>query len=96
MSLPFELSTVRSVTFYKRDELTTDLICCDVDVDHTDGVLTWFNHEEADDWINCIEAFETLPGFDTNWRSKVVQPPFAYCVTLAYLREGVEPAASKD
>jgi hypothetical protein len=29
-SLP--LGQIESVTFYKRDEITTDLICCDVQV----------------------------------------------------------------
>jgi hypothetical protein len=26
------LSDIQQVTFYKRDELTTDLICCDVEL----------------------------------------------------------------
>lgn len=96
MTLPFGLADVRRIAFYKRDEIATDLLCCDVEVDDPSGRRTWFNHEESDEWAAWLAEFETLPNFDEDWRSKVCQPSFALCVTVAYEREAVEPAAPKD
>jgi hypothetical protein len=36
------LNQVERVTFYKRDEITADLICCDVEI----GGQVWTFHEE--------------------------------------------------
>lgn len=73
-------SAVQKVTFYKRDEITTDLICCDVEVDGA----TWFFHEEADGWDLLIKHLEQLPDFRSEWQPKVVQPPFATSEFVAY------------
>jgi hypothetical protein len=40
------LAGIDRVMFYKRDEITTDLICCDVAVDGT----VWTFHEELGGW----------------------------------------------
>jgi len=79
-SLP--LGQIESVTFYKRDEITTDLICCDVQVSGT----IWFFHEEMDSWAALIQHLEHLPGFRADWRAAVVQPPFAENRTVAFQR----------
>ena len=86
MSVPFALANVRKVVFFKRDELTTDLICCDVEVNSADGTKTWFNHEEEVSWQEWLEVLGTLPGFDSDWHSKVYLPPFDPGVTVAYER----------
>lgn len=38
------------MTFFKRDELTTDLICCDIE----GRERGWFFHEEAEGWGNLL------------------------------------------
>ena len=86
MTLPFSLADVRKVVFFKRDELTTDLICCDVEVDSIDGPKVWFNHEEEPSWQEWLDELATLPGFDSDWYSKVYLPPFAPSITVAYER----------
>ena len=96
MTLPFALSAVRRILFYKRDELTTDLICCDVEVEGPNEISTWSNHEESESWNDWLTAFGKLSGFDEAWHSKVSQPPFAQSLTVAYERGVVEHTASKD
>ncbi len=84
MSLPFTLESVRKVTFFKRDEITTDLICCDVEVGDENGTNFWFNYEESDSWTAWVEALSALPGFDQDWYAKVYLPPFDSSLTVAY------------
>lgn len=93
MTMPFALPQVRKVTFYKRDEITADLICCEVEIDGTDRVFS--NHEEAASWAEWVDELSKLPGFDNGWHAKVVQPAFAPSLTIAYERP-VEPAQLKD
>ncbi len=57
------LDTIQEVAFFKRDELTTDLICCEVVVRSEGGVVTWFFHEEAPGWGDVLKLVERLPGF---------------------------------
>ena len=76
------LDQINRVTFYKRDELTTDLICCDVDV----AGQVWFFHEELPGWELLLKHLQQLPGFRQDWYAAVVQPPFAACETLAFER----------
>ena len=80
--LPFRLADVSRVEFYKRDQLTTDLICCEV----TANQDVHFSHEEAAGWNVLLDALQSLPGFDSNWFTKVSQPPFAECRTCAFER----------
>jgi len=76
------LNQIESVTFYKRDEITTDLICCDVMV----GGKTLFFHEEPEGWSELIQHLEQLPGFRSDWYSAVSQPPFSLSETVAFRR----------
>ena len=77
------LGHVNKVTFYKRDEITTDLICCDVEI----GDKVWTFHEELAGWDRLIDHLEELPGFRTDWFAAVSQPPFAVGETLAFARD---------
>ena len=61
------------MVFYKRDEITADLICCDVEI----GGKVWTFHEEADGWLDLITHLSALPGFRVDWYEAVVSPPFA-------------------
>jgi len=87
--IPFELQQVRRVLMYKRDEITTDLICCDVEADGGDGPITWTRHEESAEWQEWLTELSRLPNFDQEWLEKVTKPPFEECVTLVYKRSDV-------
>ena len=76
------LSEIDSVAFYKRDEITTDLICCDVEKQGR----VWTFHEEADGWQALIAHLSALPGFKSDWYGSVVRPPFATSLTFAFER----------
>lgn len=76
------LAEIQKVTFYKRDELTTDLICCDVEA----RGQTWFFHEDAEGWDEFLRYLDGLPGFRTDWYEAVAQPPFATNETIAFTR----------
>ena len=77
------LSEIERVTFYKRDELTTDLICCEVSAANRD----WFFHEEAQGWQLLLNHLAALTGFDADWFATVSQPPFERSETIAYQRQ---------
>jgi len=76
------LSEIDSVTFYKRDELTTDLICCEVATG--DSVRTF--HEELPGWEMLLQHLYKLPGFLTDWFALVSQPAFETKKTVAFTR----------
>jgi adenylosuccinate synthase len=71
-TLPIALESVERVTFYKRDELTTDLICCEL----MSCVQIWTLHEELPGWDAAIAELSTLPGFRHDWHAHVSAPPF--------------------
>jgi hypothetical protein len=77
------LTDVGKVTFYKRDELTSDLICCDVAV----GGKVWTFHEELVGWDILISHLQRLPGFSADWCAAASQPPFATSETVAFSRQ---------
>jgi hypothetical protein len=76
------LCEIDRIVFYKRDELTTDLICCDVTMQ---GRICFF-HEEASGWCELIAHLAALPGFRTDWYEAVAMPPFDLCETVAFDR----------
>ena len=77
---------VEKVSFFKTDEITTDLICCEIEFQKKDQLEKAILHEDCENF----ESFETwiakLPSFDTEWRSKVVHPPFKENFTVAFDR----------
>jgi hypothetical protein len=77
------LPDIRVVIFYKRDEITTDLICCDVEV----AGHVWTFHEETAGWSDLIAHLSELPGFRADWYEAVVSPPFATNETVAFDRQ---------
>lgn len=82
----FTLNRVRHVIFYKKDELTTDLICCEVRVAVGAREDILFFHEEMAGWKRMIARLSELPGFDQEWFEKVVQPAFEEQRTVAFHR----------
>jgi hypothetical protein len=77
-----KLSEIDSVIFYKRDALTTDLICCDVEVHGQ----VWTFHEETIGWNDLTAHLSGLPGIVCDWHGAVINPPFAMSETVAYRR----------
>jgi hypothetical protein len=80
MTLPFPLTSVTRVEFFKRDELTSDLICCELLAD--DRIA--FFHEEMPYWYTMIAELEKLDGFRAGWIAAVSSPPFAESRFVAY------------
>lgn len=76
------LFEIDAVVFYKRDAITTDLICCDVEIA---GQVRTF-HEDAKGWSDLIAHLSALPGFRTDWYEAVANPPFAPSETVAFRR----------
>ena len=76
------LSDIERVRFYKRDDITTDLICCEVKL-HDE---IWTFHEDLAGWQALVEHLAALPGFRRDWFAAVSQPPFARSETLAFQR----------
>lgn len=77
------LAGIERVTFYKRDEITTDLICCDVEI----GGKVWTLHEELVGWDLLLQHLQKLPNFDADWFAAVSQPSFATSETVAFSRQ---------
>ena len=76
------LADIARVTFYKRDEITTDLIYCDVAMA---GRVRTF-HEETSGWDLLLQHLYKLPEFRTDWYAAVSQPPFETNETIAFSR----------
>ncbi len=82
---PFQLAKVKRVEFYKRDGLTTDLICCDITVSGKGGAEeVIFAHEDLPHWDELIRKLEFLGGFDVEWFSQISQPAFAESRYVAF------------
>lgn len=77
------LSRIDCVTFFKRDEITADLICCKVEI----GGRAWTFHEELEGWDLLLRHLERLPGFRCDWFVAVSQPPFGRSEIVAFRRE---------
>ncbi|VWX48339.1 hypothetical protein [Novosphingobium sp. 9U] len=77
------LPEISAVTFYKRDEITTDLICCDVQV----AGQVWSFHEEVTGWLDLMSHLSALPSFRADWYEAVVSEPFSTSETVAYQRQ---------
>ena len=78
------LNQVRKIVFYKRDEITTDVICCEISVSFGGQEEVLFFHEEMPHWQEMIEKVSNLPDFDMKWFEKVAHPPFQTQQTVAY------------
>ncbi|OBS53994.1 hypothetical protein A8B73_02965 [Methylosinus sp. 3S-1] len=80
------LDEVSVVVAYKIDELTTDLVCCDIVAGPEGDEQIRTIHEEISGFENLMTRLEALPGFDRKWREAVILPPFAENRTIIYKR----------
>lgn len=76
------LANIVRVTFYKRDEITTDLICCEV---VASGQIRTF-HEVMPIWDALMAHLAGLPGFRQDWFAAVSQPAFQPCEIVGFER----------
>lgn len=81
--LRLKLSDIVEIAAYKRDEITTDLICFDVTA--ADGAV-WTFHEEIVGFDDLVAAVERLPGFVAHWRDAIVLPPFEWNRTVVWVK----------
>ena len=77
---------VSAIIAYKVDELTTDLVCCDVVTDAGEGEQMRTIHEELPGFGAAMASFESLPGFDRTWGEAVISPSFEANRTVIYRR----------
>lgn len=80
------LDEVRAIVAYKIDELTTDLVCCDIVTGSGDGEQIRTIHEEIPGFSMVMTRFEALPGFNKQWRDAVILPRFCANRTTIYNR----------
>lgn len=80
------LDEVSQIVAYKIDQLTTDLVCCDIVTGSGNGKQIRTIHEEIPGFDALMALFETLPGFNSKWRDAVIIPPFAINRTTIYDR----------
>ncbi|MES2496997.1 MAG: hypothetical protein V4618_12855 [Pseudomonadota bacterium] len=83
------LEDVTDISVYKRDLLTTDLICCDIESETAKGNVVRTVHEEMDGFMELEEKLKHLPGFYRDWRTVVILPAFQENYTVVY-RRGVD------
>lgn len=76
------LEDIDRVTFYMRDEITTDLICCDVAISE----MTWSFHEGIAGWDRLLSHLQSLPQFRADWYVTISQPPFSASEIVAFSR----------
>lgn len=72
------LGDIETVVFYKRDEVTSELICCDVKI----AGKTWMFHEALAGWDLLIAHLSGLPGFRSDALAAMMQPAFAACAMI--------------
>jgi hypothetical protein len=77
-----EIDDIDRVEFFKRDEITTDLICCEISANGSN----WIYHEEMLGWDEHIDTLSILPGFAKDWFVRVSQPSFAASNFVAFER----------
>ncbi|MDP3736152.1 MAG: hypothetical protein Q8R02_02105 [Hyphomonadaceae bacterium] len=82
-----EFGAIARIECYKRDELTTDLICFDIWFDSGDQQQVVWVHEELPGWNDLAEGLKQLPGFDPDWHGKVFKLAFVENRTVVYERK---------
>ena len=84
-------SDIRRITMFKEDLLAIDSVCAHVEVFSLQELPVPTIWEEHPGFYDAIGLFSTLPGFDTDWRAKVILPAFATNLTVVFDRSGSPP-----
>lgn len=80
------LDEVKAVIAYKRDQFTTDLVCCDIVTGAGGGEQIRTIHEELPGFDLAMARLQALPDFSQTWRADVILPAFATNRTIIYSR----------
>ena len=90
LELPDEV--IDRVVFFKREDLISDRVCCEV---HCGGVAI-FAHQEAKEWNTLIAKLEGLPGFMNDWHATIAEPPFDRVELVAFERTSTLRSGDSD
>ena len=77
---------VRAVIAWKLDELTSDLVCCEIVTDSRGGEQVRTVHEELAGFEALMTRFAELPGFDRHSWEAVIGPVFETDRRIIYTR----------
>lgn len=80
---------VRAIVAYKRDELTSDLVCCDIVTVTCEGEQVRTVHEEVAGFDALIERFALLPGFDRDVWEAVIGSAFKADRRIIFTRDPI-------
>jgi hypothetical protein len=76
---------IKQIIAYKRDMGTSDLVCFLVTFELGDqSVWNVTLHEDMPGFLEVDGALAQLPGYDTNWRERVVKPAFRTNETVIF------------
>lgn len=75
---------VERITAYKRDQLSTDLICLDFACVEGDGL--YMVHEDLPGYEEMVRTLEATLPLLAGWWAEVAHPPFAPNATVIYQR----------
>ena len=75
-----DVTAIERIELFERDELTTDLICCEI----ITAAQSLLFHEEWSGWPDLITRLEGLDGFRKDWSSQISQPSFEECRFVAF------------
>ena len=77
-------ASIRKIAAFKRDEISTDLICWEIEFDAGDGPGLVEIHEELVGFQDVVDEALRRKMADPKWVSLVMQPAFATCWTVIY------------
>lgn len=78
---------VQAVIAWKRDKLTSDLVCCDFVTDSREGEQVRTVHEELAGFQALMTRFAVLPGVDQHSWEAVIGTAFATDRRIIYTRD---------
>jgi hypothetical protein len=78
------LETIREISAFKRDMVTTDLVCLEIAVIVGTTCSVYELNEEMLGFDKLVQLLGKLPRFLTTWRELVIKPPFSPRRTVIY------------
>jgi hypothetical protein len=77
-------AAIRKIAAFKRDEISTDLICWEIEFDERGQPWHVEIHEELEGFQDVVNEALRRKIVDPLWVRLVMQPPFATCWTVIY------------
>lgn len=87
---------VLEITAFKRDLLTTDIVCFAIKTYHKGRITVVEINEEMPGFDTLSEKLSSLPGYVSNWRQLVVEPAFKENRTVIFSRPLPEPGTKEE